>query len=180
MDKPPFDGPGIASEREACPIKQPLTAESLHALVQHLAATMEHNFMPSLMVLGSCAMALHYHTVLGKFLFCPIPLAFGESGTWKTAALRCELAITGVYPSRFYSRASLEKYSELCSASYLPQGIEDPKLKPAISDLTIAVLNGAKGTTIKRGEVHHLQWQLFPQTSQPQSKRSKTIYSPGD
>ena len=94
-----FDGPGIASQREACPIKQPLTTESLHALVQHLAATMEHNFVPSLMVLGSCAMALHYHTILGKFLFCPIPLAFGESGTGKTTALRCGLAITGVYPS---------------------------------------------------------------------------------
>lgn len=38
------------------------------------------------MVLGSCAMAMHYHAIHKKFLFCPVPIAFGQSGTGKTTA----------------------------------------------------------------------------------------------
>lgn len=163
-----FDNPGISSQHEACPIKQPLTTESLHALVQYLAATMEHNFIPSLMVLGS---AWWPHITIRSFLLYPTSLPFGESGTGKTTALRCGLAITGVYPSRFYSRALLEKYSELCSTNCLPLWLDDPKSKPAINDLTIALFNRAICVTTKRGKKHHLQWQLVLLTSQPQRKK---------
>lgn len=35
---------------------------------------------------------------------------------------------------------------------HLPLGIDDPRSKAAISDLTMALFNGAKGGTVKRGE----------------------------
>ena len=147
-----YEGPGIALQSDACKVELPLSTDPLRHLVEHLRITMHHNFFPALLVLGSCAMALHYPTILKKFLFCPVPLAFGEPGTGKTTALRCGLAITAVYPSRFYSKASLEKYTELCSNSNLPLGIDDPKSKTTVNDLTIALFNGAKAATIKRGE----------------------------
>ena len=71
---------------------------------------MLHNFIPCMMVAGSFAMALHYETIL-----------VGQSPT-------------GAYPSRFVSKASSEKYSEMCCSSYLPLAVDDPKSKSAISD----------------------------------------------
>ena len=133
-----YDGPGIAPQHTACSVQLPLTTKPLHDLLQYLVTTMGHNFIPSLLVMGSCAMALHYNTILGKFLFCPVPLAFGESGTGKTTALRCGLSIVGAY-RRFFSKATVEKYAELSSDSCLPFGIDDPKSRAAISDLTIAL-----------------------------------------
>ena len=109
--------------------------------------------MPSMMLAGACCMALHYKQIVRKFLFCPVPIAFGKTpGTGKTTALCCGLSPLGVYPSRFVSKATYEKYSDLCCSSYLPLGIDDPKSKSAISDLVISLFNGAKGATLKRGE----------------------------
>lgn len=86
-------------------------------------------------------MVMHYQTILQKFLFCPLPIAFGLSGTGKTAALRCGLVICRIHPSRFYSKASLEKYNDLCSDSHLPLRVDDPRSKAAIRDLTMALFS---------------------------------------
>ena len=45
------------------------------------------------------------------------------------------------------SKASYEKYADLCSSSFLPLAIDDPKSKASISDLIIALYNGAKSAT---------------------------------
>ncbi len=79
---------------------------------------MAHKFFTALLLLGSCAMAMHYNTILQKFLFCLVPIAFSnESGTGKTTALRGALAITGAYLKRFYSKATLGKYTDLSCKS---------------------------------------------------------------
>ena len=94
-----------------------------------------------MMTAGSFAMALHYETILKQFLFCPVTLAYGtKSGTGKTSASHIGQSPTGAYPSRFVSKASSEKYSEMCSSSYLPLAVDDPKSKSAISDLCISLL----------------------------------------
>ena len=100
------EGPGIAPQHTACSIQLPRTVQSLSTLLEYLRTTMGHNFLQALMVMGSCIMALHYNTILSKFLFRPIPLAFGEPGTGKTTALRCGLAITEAHPARFYSKGT--------------------------------------------------------------------------
>ena len=147
-----YEGEGIANAHDACDIHLPLSIDPLRSMIEQLKVTMEHNFMPSLLVLGACAMALHYQVILGKFLFCPVPLAFGESGTGKTSSLRCGLAMLAAYPSRFYSKGSLEKYTNLCSTNNFPLGIDDPRSRGIIGDLTISLFNGAKATTIKHGD----------------------------
>ena len=94
-------------------------------------------------------MALHYQVILAKFLFCPVPLAFGEYGTGKTSS---GLAMLAAYPSQFYSKGSLEKYTNLCSTNNFPLGSDDPRSRGIIGDLTISLFNGAKATTIKHGD----------------------------
>ena len=147
-----YDGPGIAPEATACPILLPLSAEPLTVMLKWLQQNMLHNFIPAVLVVGSFAMALHYRTIVQQFLFCPVPLAFGRSsGTGKTTAMRCGLALLGVHPSRLFSRATYEKYSNLCATSYLPLGVDDPKSKSTISDLTVSLFNGAQEGTVTHG-----------------------------
>ena len=148
-----YEGPGIAPQSSACPIKLPLSIEPLRELFTWARENMHQNFIPCMLLAGSCCMALHYKTILNKFLFCPIPIAYGKiSGTGKTTALSIGLSPLGAYPSRFVSKATYEKYADLCSSSYLPLGIDDPKSRGAISDLVISLFNGDKGATMKHGE----------------------------
>ena len=148
-----YDGPGIAHHSTACKIQMPLSIDPLRSLYMWARENMCHNFMPCMLLAGTCCMALHYKKILSKFLFCPVPIAYGKTpGTGKTTALCIGLSPLGVYPSHLVSKATYEKYSDLCCSSYLPLGIDDPKSKSAISDLVISHFNGAKGATIKRGE----------------------------
>ena len=100
---------------------------------------MHHNFVPCILLADAGAMALHYRRILKSFLCCPIPIAYGKvCSTGKTTALAVALSPMGAYPSRFVSKATYEKYVDMCSSSFLPQAIDDPKSKGAISDLVIS------------------------------------------
>jgi hypothetical protein len=148
-----YEGPGIAHHKTACKIDLPLSTNPLQDLYMWAKNNMLHNFIPTMLVAGSCCMALHYKTIIDTFLFCPIPIVYGKaSGTGKTTGLIIGLSPTGSYPSRFVSKASYAKYAEMCSSSYLPLGVDDPKSKNVISDLVISLFNGAKAATIKHGE----------------------------
>ena len=148
-----YEGPGIAHNNAACSIQLPLSCSPLQALYAWARRNMQHNFIPCMLLAGAGAMALHYKRILDSFLFCPIPIVYGTtSGTGKTTALAIALSPTGAYPSRFVSKATYEKYADLCSSSYLPLAVDDPKSKGAISDLVISLFNGATGATMKHGE----------------------------
>ena len=145
-------GRGIAPQSTACPIPKPLSLRPLHKLFKWLERNMKHNFIPTVLVIGGCAMAMHYLKLAKKCMFCPVPLAFGyKCGTGKTTALRCGLSVVGAYPNRYFSRGTYQKYLDLCTESFLPLGVDDPKTNTAISDLTAALFNGAQETTLGRG-----------------------------
>ncbi len=57
-----FNGPGIAKARDECSIELPLTTDPLCNLVEHLQATMEHNFYPSILTMasGECFIIYEY------------------------------------------------------------------------------------------------------------------------
>ena len=147
-----YKGPGIAPDNSGCKIPLPLDGTSMKPMLVLLKNVLIHNYFPSLLVIGGCLMAFHYSTLIESLRHCPVPLAFGPSGTGKTTALSCGLAVVGSYPNRFYSHASKEKYVQLCTNSCLPLGIDDPQSKTAIGELCISLFNGAKGATIGRGE----------------------------
>ena len=82
-----YEGPGIAKNVNAITVPLPLDAKVLIELATKLKSIMEHNFFAALLLLGACVMSLHYGTILDKYLNCPVPIAFGPSGTGKTTAL---------------------------------------------------------------------------------------------
>ena len=96
-------------------------------------------------------MAMHYSVILNHYMNCAVPIAFGQSGTGKTTALRCGLALIGA-SSRFFSRGTKEKYLDLCCNSTIPIGIDDPSFQKDIDVLCLDLFNGAKSGSISRGE----------------------------
>jgi len=50
-----YSGPGIAPCDSACDVALPLNPKALDSLMMILKDVMQHNFMPSLLVLGTCA-----------------------------------------------------------------------------------------------------------------------------
>ena len=145
-------GPGIAKPSNAINIPSPLDSKAMIPLINALQSVLQHNFLPGMMVLGACAMVLHYEAILDRYLNYPVAIAFGQSGTGKTTALRCGLSMLGAYPNRFFSRGTKEKYLELCSESTIPIGIDDPSVQKDVDSLCLDLFNGAKSGSIKRGE----------------------------
>ena len=87
---------------------------------------MKHNFMPALLVMSSSAMVLNYRQFIDRLCNCPIPLAFGPSGTGKITALESEMAILGAHNTRLYSKVTQEKNFEMCcESSGLPIAVDD-------------------------------------------------------
>ena len=100
-----YEEPGIAHQSSACPIKLPLSIEPLRELYKWGRENMHQNFIPCMLLAGSCCMALHYKTILNRFLFCPIPIAYGKtSGTGKTTALSIGLSPLGAYLPALYQK----------------------------------------------------------------------------
>lgn len=147
-----FHGPGIPLASEQCSIELPLSTDPLNALMNALLSHMKHNFMPAVLTLASVILVLHYQSMLKRLKFCPIPLAFGESGTGKTTALRCGLSLLGIQEFRFYSKVTKEKILQLLCDSGVPLGVDDPQSRNDISRLLIDVFNGAKTGTMSHGE----------------------------
>lgn len=146
-----YAGPGVAPRDSACNIELPLSKDPLIELMTKLKDVMRHNFVPSLLVLGASAMALHYNTIIQTYMHCPIPVVYGPPATGKTTALRCGLSLLGAYPQRFWSFGTKEKYAALCSESTLPLGIDDPRSQTAISDLVMTLYGAAQEGTMSRG-----------------------------
>ncbi len=137
---------------EPCTIELPLTTDPLLSLIDQLRIDFSHNFIPCIMTMASAILTLHYQTIIKKLKFCPIPIAFGQSGTGKTAALLCGLSMFGAHENRFYSKLTKERILALCSGCSIPLGVDDPDSKNHISRLVIDLFNRAKSGTIGHGD----------------------------
>ena len=148
-----YDGPGVAKSSDECAIELPLTTDPLSNLMTTLQRHFKHNFFPCVMTMAASILALHYKTMLHKLKSCPVPLAFGESGTGKTTALLCGLALYGAQDSHFFSKVTREQVMRLCASSSIPLGIDDPQSKNEISRLIIDLYNGAISGTVSKGNM---------------------------
>ena len=147
-----YSGPGIAHSEHQCAIELPLSTDPLYELVSHLKGSMQHNFIPCILTMASGIIILHYRALQKKLTFCPVPLAFGFSGTGRTTALKCTLGMLGVYPTRFYCDVTKEKIVELCCTCGVPLGVDDSRSKSNISNLIVTLYNGAGVGTVSRGK----------------------------
>ena len=146
-----FAGPGVASNDDQCSIELPLTTDPLCMLMQNLKAHFAHNFLPCVMTMASGILCLHYQTMLKKWKNCPIPLVFGNSGTGKTTALLCALALYGAQETHFYSKITKEKVLQICASTGIPVGVDDPQSRSEISRLMIDLYQGFMNSTVSRG-----------------------------
>ena len=64
-----YDGPGIASCKTACSINLPLSTDPLWNMVTWAKTHLKHNFILSMMIVGSSVMFLHYSMMVEKFFF---------------------------------------------------------------------------------------------------------------
>ena len=147
-----FSGAGVAKSQDQCSIELPLSTDSLCELVSQLKSSMQHNFFPCILTMASGIIVLHYRLFQKKLTFCPVPLAFGSSGTGKTTALKCTLGMLGIASNRLYCDVTKEKIVDLCCQSGMPLGVDDPRSKGNISNLLITLYNGAGVGTVSRGK----------------------------
>lgn len=148
-----FSGLGIPQESVSCEIGLPLSTEVLGQLLNSLKSHLRHNFYPALLLMGSASFVLHYEEVIENLRYCPIPLAFGPSGTGKTTALESAMCLFGSCKSRVYSKVTREKiFSLCCDTSGIPLGVDDPHSKSDINKLLVDLYNGKKGGTVGKGD----------------------------
>lgn len=97
-------------------------------------------------------MALHYESFITNLKCCPVPLAYGSSGTGKTTAVHCGLGLLGADDIRFFRKITPAKVSQLCSVSSIPLVVDDPDTKSGFSAMVMDLYNGARTGTISKGE----------------------------
>lgn len=148
-----FSGQGVPLPSMSSTIDLPLSTEPLGSLLDALNSHLGHNFYPALLLMGSTAFVLHYEEVIKKLRYCPIPLAFGASGTGKTTALESAMSLLGARESRLYSKVTREKiFNMCCETAGIPLGVDDPHSKADINKLLVDLYNGKKGATVSKGE----------------------------
>ena len=124
-----FSGSGIPSPSLGCNILLPYSTEPLNHLLTTLSLHMGHNFYATLLLIGSAVFVLHYQELIEQLRYCPIPLAFGVSGTGKTTALECVLSLFGARDSRLYSKVTRAKIFDLCcECAGIPLGVDVVKV----------------------------------------------------
>ena len=171
-----LEGPGIVKPSEAIAVHLPLCSDQLPPLVHALRPILAHDFFPCMLLFRACTTSMHYDIILEKYLNCPVPIAFGESGTGKNTALRCGLSLVGA-SNRFFSRRTKEKYLDLCCESTIPIGIDDPSFQKDIDSLCLDLFNGAKSGSISRGEKKpHTTAIIAANFPHPQRKSELLLY----
>lgn len=148
-----FEGVGIADNSLQCAIRLPLCTQPLQRLMGKLKIHMKHNFFPCLLTMAGTVLSLHYESFITRLKSCPVTVAFGQSGTGKTTALRCSLGLLGADDLRFYHGLSTAKILQLCSGTSIPLGVDDPESRVAFSKVIMDLYNGAKKATLSKGEI---------------------------
>ena len=127
------------------------STNALHELFSLLPTVFKHNTIPAVLMIGTACMAFHYKVIMSIKQFCPVPLAFGASGTGKTLALRCSLALFGAHNQHIFQHCTLQYYSSRCAECSIPFGIDDPTHSNELGELLLSVSNGTKRATVGRG-----------------------------
>ncbi len=144
-----YSGQGIPPSTASCTIDLPLSINHLNPLLNALHSHFGANFFPALLVIGATDFVLHYQEMIKRFRYCPIPLAFGRSGTGKTTALECAMSLLRAQ-ERVYSKVKI--FDLCCVCGGIPAAIDDPHSKTDINKLLVELYNGKKSATMGKGE----------------------------
>ena len=92
---------------------------------------------------------------------CPIPIAFGPSGTGKTTALHSGLSLQGADDFRFFHHLTPAKAMQPRSLTNIPLGLDDPDTKGRFSSPIIDLFNGPRRGTLVSGETKPISSIVF-------------------
>ena len=143
-------------------IKVPLNEKVLSHLVTTVEIISQHNFIPSLIVIGGIILAFHYETVVELYGGCPITVAVGEPETGKSTAIRAGLALGGIDEKGRYVKGTNAALMQRASRSSLPFCIEEAgsKIKSRsnsnfldLPELIVDLYNGARSANLKTGSL---------------------------
>ena len=140
-----YDGPGIAHHSTACKIQMPLSIDPLRSLYMWARENMCHNFMPCMLLAGTCCMALHYKKILSKFLFCPVPIAYGKT------------------PKQQHSVSDLVRWEYTHPASYPRQRTRSTQIYVAQAIFRWALTTQNRNPLLVISSYHFLMEQKGPQ-----------------
>lgn len=144
-------GAGVASYSLVCDVITPPSTAPLNELFNLIPRVFKHNTIPAVLMLGAACMSFHYGLIMSVKKCCPVPLAVGPSGTGKTIALRCALALFGAQNQHIYQQCTLQYYSNRCAEASIPFGIDDPSHSNELGELLLSVFNGTKRANVSRG-----------------------------
>ena len=152
----------IAPNSKQLEIHLPLgECNHLYSMLGCLEETLQHNFHSGVLALGAAGMALQYDAIMKEMHYCPMPFLTGPSGTGKTTALKSALSLFGGHNTRFFSSGSKESYALHCCQAGVPIACDDPLSESDTGQIAIDLYNGAKITTIKRGDSRPLTTAMF-------------------
>ena len=143
-------------------IQLPLTERVLVNLVNTVEIISQHNFIPSLVVIGGIILAFHYETVVELYGGCPITVAVGEPETGKSSAIRAGLALGGMDEKGRYVKGTNAALMQRASRSTLPFCIEEAGGKGKsrsqsnyldLPELIVDLYNGARSANLKTGSL---------------------------
>ena len=115
-------------------------------------------------------MVLHYQAFMKKMKSCPVPIAYGPSGTGKTTALHSGLSLLGADDLRFFRHLSPAKAMQLCSVTNIPLGLDDPDTKSSFCSLIMDLFNGVKKGTMTSGEFKPISSVVVSSKTSPRMK----------
>jgi len=141
----------VASYSLVCDVLTQMSNAALRELFEVLPKVLKHNTTPAMLMLGTACMTFHYGIVLSTKKCFPVPLTSGCSGTRKTLALRCALALYGAHNKHVYQHCTLQYYTSRCSESSIPFGIDEPSHSKELGELMLSVFNGTMTGNITRG-----------------------------
>ena len=91
-----------------------------------LKKCLNHNFLPSLLVVSGGLTSFHYLTVIELYGGCAITVATGDPGTGKSTSISAALAMCGCAHNSAFTKGTNAAVLERSSRSTLQYGIDDP------------------------------------------------------
>lgn len=136
----------VAPADDAAIVPLMTTAQkALDATLSCLKTAVRNNFVAAFFLISSAGMALHYETVMEKYVMCPTPIGVGLKNAGKSTAAKTAIALLGT-PQFFVRDFSTSQTSVLSSRKTFPTVLDDPSDLSKVKDLIDNTFNAGART----------------------------------
>ncbi|XP_019619611.1 PREDICTED: uncharacterized protein LOC109466335 isoform X1 [Branchiostoma belcheri] len=132
-------------------ISLPLSLSPMKEVVKVMRKAFQHNFMPSMYVMGHANMSMHAELVASRFDSCPVTVAVGPSGLGKTMALKTALSMIGIGENGYLRQFKREAVVSLASRTTLGCFMDDPHTLESRKEAAVDFYGMGGFYTLSRG-----------------------------